>query len=146
MFIAPCSGVGQGAGIRLAVEQEAHRLGIKLNVRLRFSSYPQLAQAVQHLGVAAIMPKLAAASFDEKIVRAVPLPFLGTLSRQVSLVWNRKAAEVRPAMAKYGRLLPTTFRMGTRFCNFLIGLQKPKTSLEPAAPGLIPGDPLRSAS
>lgn len=99
------------AGVRHAVEQEAHRAGIKLNVRLRFSSYPQLAQAVQSLGVAAIMPKLAAASFKEAEVRAVPLPFLGTLSRQVSLVWNRKTAEVRPAIAKYGRLLPAIFRM-----------------------------------
>ena len=99
------------AGIRHAVEQEAHRAGIKLNVRLRCSSYPQLAQAVQNLGVAAIMPKLAAAAFKEADVRAVPLPFLGTLSRQVSLVWNRNTAEMRPAIAKYGRLLPAIFRM-----------------------------------
>ena len=101
-------------GIRKAVEQEAHRIGIKLNVRLRFSSYPQLAQAVQNLGVAAIMPKLAAASFKESDVHVVTLPFLGALSRQVSLVWNRKSAEVRPAIAKYGRLLPAIFRMEGR--------------------------------
>jgi DNA-binding transcriptional LysR family regulator len=99
------------AGIRQAFEQEAQRNGIRLNVRLRFSSYPQLAQAVQNLGVAAIMPKLAAASFKQADVRAVPLPFLGALSRQVSLVWNRKTAEVRPAIAKYARLLPAMFRM-----------------------------------
>jgi len=102
------------AGIRKAVEQEAQRNGIKLNVRLRFSSYPQLAQAVQSLRVAAIMPKLAAASFRETDVRTVPLPFLGALSRQVSLVWNRKTAEVRPAIAKYARLLPPMFRMDGR--------------------------------
>jgi len=99
------------AGVRQALEQEAQRAGIKLNVRLRFSSYPQLAQAVQSLGVAAIMPKLAAASFKEAEVRAVPLPFLAALSRQVSLVWNRKTAEVRPAIAKHARLLPAIFRM-----------------------------------
>ncbi len=99
------------AGTRKAVEQEAHRNGIKLNVRLRFSSYPQLAQAVQNLGVAAIMPKLAVVAFKQSDVRAVPLPFLGALARQVSLVWNRKTAEVRPAIAKYARLLPSLFRM-----------------------------------
>ena len=98
-------------GIRQAIEQEAQRIGIKLDVRLRFSSYPQLAQAVQHLGVAAVMPKLAGASFEDTDVRAVPLPFLGDLSRQVALVWNRKMAEVRPAIAKYSRLLPAMFRM-----------------------------------
>jgi hypothetical protein len=44
----------------------------------------------------------------------VPLPFLGDLSRQVTLVWNRKMAEVRPAIAKYSRLLPAMFRMDGR--------------------------------
>jgi len=102
------------AGIRHAIEQEAQRTGIKLNVRLRFSSYPQLAQAVQNLGVAAIMPKLAAACFKGTDVRAVPLPFLAALSRQVSLIWNRKTAEVRSAITKYARLLPAMFRMDER--------------------------------
>jgi DNA-binding transcriptional LysR family regulator len=97
-------------GIRDAIEKEAQRHGFKLNVRLRFSSYPQLAHAVQNLGMAAVMPKLAEA-FKESSVRSVPLPFLASLSRQVSLIWNRKAAEVRPSIAKYARLLPAIFRM-----------------------------------
>jgi DNA-binding transcriptional LysR family regulator len=102
------------AGIRDAVEREANRMGIKLNVRLRFSSYPQLAQAVENLDVAVIMPRLATASFKGSSIRTVTLPFLGDLSRQVSLVWNRKTAEVRPAIAKYARLLPAIFRMDGR--------------------------------
>jgi len=107
----PLAMLDGSAGIREAVEKEAQRMGVKLNVRLRFSSYPQLAQAVQNLRVAAIMPKLAAASFDGTDVRVVPMPFLGDLSRQVSLIWNRKAAEVRPAIAQYSRLLTSMFRM-----------------------------------
>ncbi|MGP8240006.1 MAG: LysR substrate-binding domain-containing protein, partial [Limisphaerales bacterium] len=107
----PLAMLDGGASIRQAIEKEAQRLGIKINVRLRFSSYPQLAQAVQNLQVAAIMPKLAAASFHGSNVRSVPLPFLGDLSRQVSLVWNRKAAEVRPAIARHARLLSAMFRM-----------------------------------
>ena len=99
------------ASIHQAVEQEAQRVGAKLNVRLRFSSYPQLAHAVSSLGVAAIMPRLAQTSLGGQGVRAVPLPFLAALSREVSLVWNRKLAEVRPAIAKYSRLLPSIFRM-----------------------------------
>jgi len=102
------------AGIREAVEKEAQRTGIKLNVRLRFSSYPQLAQAVQNLDVAAIMPELASASFDSTKVRMATLPFLTALSRQVSFVWNRKTAELRPAIAKYSRLLPAMFRIESR--------------------------------
>jgi len=76
--------------------------------------YPQLAQAVQTLGVAAIMPELASTSFEGANVRVVQLPFLGDLSRQVTLVWNRRMAEVRPAIAKYSRLLPAMFRMEGR--------------------------------
>jgi hypothetical protein len=38
----------------------------------------------------------------------------GDLSRQVALVWNRKMAEVRPAIAKYSRLLPAMFRLDGR--------------------------------
>ena len=99
------------AGIRQAIEREAQRVGAKLNVRLRFSSYPQLAQAVANLEVAAIMPRLAETSLQGAGVRAIALPFLSGLSRQVCLVWNRRVAEVRPAIAKYSRLLPSIFRM-----------------------------------
>lgn len=102
------------AAVRKALEEEAHHAGLKLNVRLRFSSYPQLAQAVQNLGVAAIMPKLASGSFKDSAVRVIPLPFLSGLSRQVSLVWNRKAADVRPAIAEYALLLPAISRMDAR--------------------------------
>jgi DNA-binding transcriptional LysR family regulator len=102
------------AGLREAIEKEAQRHGFKLNVRLRFSSYPQLAQAVSNLGVAAVMPRLAASTFANAPVRAVSLPFLNALSRQVCLVWNRRSAEVRPAIAKYSRLLPSIFRMDGR--------------------------------
>jgi DNA-binding transcriptional LysR family regulator len=110
----PLAMLDGSAGIRQAVEEEAQRVGVKLNVRLRFSSYPQLAQAVSNLEVAAIMPRLAEASFGDNEVRSVPLPFLSSLSRQVSLIWNRKVAEVRPAVARYSRLLPSIFRMPGR--------------------------------
>jgi DNA-binding transcriptional LysR family regulator len=110
----PLAMLDGSAGIREAIEQEALRVGAKLNVRLRFSSYPQLAQAISNLEVAAIMPRLAEPAFDGKGVRAVPLPFLTALSRNLSLVWNRRVAEVRPAIARYSRLLPSMFRMQAR--------------------------------
>lgn len=110
----PLAMLDGSAGIRQAIELEAQRIDAKLNVRLRFSSYPQLAQAVANLEVAAIMPRVAESSFADKEVRAIALPFLSALSRQVSLVWNRKTAEVRPAVAKYSRLFPSIFRMPGR--------------------------------
>jgi DNA-binding transcriptional LysR family regulator len=106
----PLAMLDGSAGVRQAIDREAQKAGIKLNVRLRFSSYPQLAQAVTNLEVAAIMPRLAEPAFKGSPVRAVSLPFLSELSRQVSLVWNRKAAEVRPAIARYSRLLVPIFR------------------------------------
>jgi DNA-binding transcriptional LysR family regulator len=107
----PLAMLDGGASIRQSIQKEAQRLGIKLHVRLRFSSYPQLAQTVQNLKMAAVMLKLAVSSFHGSNVRSIGLPFLNDLSRQVSLVWNRKAAEVRPAIAKYARLLSAMFQM-----------------------------------
>ena len=97
------------ARTRRVLEQEAQRLKMRLNVRLRFSSYPQLAQAVSSLEVAAIMPRLAETCFEGKHVRAIPMSFLSPLSSQICLIWNRKLAEVRPAITKYSRLLPSIF-------------------------------------
>ena len=96
-------------GIWQALENEASKKRLKLNVRLRFSSYPQLAQAVQSMNVAAIMPKLAGPSLDAAKIQCVSLPFLNALARQVSLVWNKSMAEVRPAIEIYSRLLPPIF-------------------------------------
>jgi DNA-binding transcriptional LysR family regulator len=110
----PLAMLDGGESIREALEKEAQRTGSKPDVRLRFSSYPQLAQAVQNLNVAAIMPRLASAAFVDTHVRSLSLPFLTGLSRQVSFVWNRKIAEVRPAIAKYSRLLPAIFRIEGR--------------------------------
>lgn len=107
----PLATLEGSATMREALEREAQREGLKLNIRLRFSSYPQLAQAVQTLGVAAIMPKLAAATLDPNTVRPIALPFLNALSRDVCLVWNKKMAELRPAISKYSRLLPAMFRL-----------------------------------
>jgi DNA-binding transcriptional LysR family regulator len=110
----PLAMLDGSTGIREAIEREAQRVGVKLNVRMRFSSYPQLAQAVPNLEMAAIMPQLAETSFGDKAVRIVALPFLSALSRQVSLVWNRKVGELRPAVARYSRLFPSVFRMPAR--------------------------------
>jgi len=96
--------------IREALEQEGRKHRLKLNIRMRFSSYPQLAQAVQSLKVAAVMPTLAACCFPAGNMEMVRLPFLDKLSRRLSLAWNRKQADVRPAVAKYSGILAEMFR------------------------------------
>ena len=106
----PLATLNGSSRLRRALEQEAEERHLKLEIRLRFSSYPQLAQAVQSLKVAAIMPTLAAQSLPPGSFQLIRLPFLDTLSRQLSLVWNTKLAEVRPAIELYSKVLAAAFR------------------------------------
>jgi DNA-binding transcriptional LysR family regulator len=96
--------------LRQALEDEAQQHHLRLDVRLRFSSYPQLAQALQTMKVAAIMPTLAAPALAAGTFRLVRLPFLDARSRQLCLAWNGKLAEVRPAINTYAKALATVFR------------------------------------
>ena len=106
----PLAVIQGSLSIRRALKEEAGKHGLRLDIRLRFSSYPQLAQAVQTLKVAAIMPTLAAQSMPAGSYQVRQLPFLKKLSRPLSLVWNEKLAEVRPALANYAKVLALAFR------------------------------------
>ena len=106
----PLAVLNGSSEIRQALEEEAQKRKIKLEIRLRFSSFPQLAQAVQTVKVAAIMPTLAAGSLTPGNFQMIRLPFLDGHSRRLSLVWNKPLAEVRPALATYSTVLANAFR------------------------------------
>lgn len=91
-----------GETILKSIEAEATRTKSQLNIRLRLSSYPQMAAAVREGLVAAVMPTLARATLPESDVTQITQPFLNRLSRRIHLVWNRSVAEVRPVIAKAG--------------------------------------------
>jgi DNA-binding transcriptional LysR family regulator len=95
-------------GVREAVEKECARRKLKLNNQFSFSSYPQLAQAICHMNVAAIMPTLAAESVDSGKVHRIHLPFLDALTRNIHLVWDRRMADVRPVIDQYSKLFART--------------------------------------
>jgi DNA-binding transcriptional LysR family regulator len=95
-------------GVRAAVEAECRQRGFEPEIRFCFSSYPQLAHAVQHLRVAAILPTLAGPALAGTDVRPVGLPFLKALTRDIHLVWSKRMADVRPAIGEYSKL----FRAG----------------------------------
>ncbi len=97
--------------VRQALDGVAHAHGLKLDIRLRLSSYPQLATAVQCQDAAAVMPTLAASVFPAGSVCVVRLPFLAKLSRRLSLVWSRKVAGIRPSVAGYADVLAKLFTM-----------------------------------
>jgi DNA-binding transcriptional LysR family regulator len=96
--------------VRQALEADAEKHKYQLNIRLQLSSYPQLAQAVQTMNVAAIMPTLASQSLPAGSFKLLRLPVLDTLSRQIILAWSKKLAEVRPAIEQYSMKLTAVFR------------------------------------
>jgi DNA-binding transcriptional LysR family regulator len=99
------------SSVRQVLEETARKQRFKLDVRLRLSSYPQLAAAVQRLNLGAVMPTLAAAAMAGDKVRMIQVPCMAKLARQVFLVWNRKTADVRPSISAYAKILATLFRM-----------------------------------
>ncbi len=92
------------------LEETASRQQINLDIRLRLSSYPQLAASVVHLEMAAVMPILTTSSLPIDSIQAIWIPCMDKLSRQVSLIWNRKSADIRPKILTYSTILSTLFK------------------------------------
>ena len=95
---------GNGRLVRCLKEQ-AQILGIRLNVELACSSYTQAAEAVRRLGLAAVLPVIAASAFDPDEVEHVKLPFLRELACPMALAWNGRVAAIRPAVGSASRML-----------------------------------------
>jgi DNA-binding transcriptional LysR family regulator len=93
-----------------AIEREARKRKLRLNVRLRLSSYPQLVQAVRCLGLAAILPTLAGESLEADHVQLRRLPVLDSLAREIFLVWNAKASALRPSLTRYAKCFTRVLR------------------------------------
>lgn len=98
-----------GETIQRVLDRLAHAHELKLDVRLRLTSYPQLVTAVRQQHVAAFLPVLAAEAFPPGSVRMVKLPFMAELARSLSLVWNPQVAEIRPAVAAHAKVLAGAF-------------------------------------
>lgn len=95
-----------------AVESWAREAGVALRVGLRCTSLVQVAAAVEHLGMAAVLPVWAAAAFSADRVRQVPLAALAALRTPLRLVWSRRQAEVRPVLVPLARLLSSMLAGG----------------------------------
>ena len=105
----PLARLHGGDTVQRVLEAVAQKHELKLDVRLRLTSHPQIVTAVRQQMAAAIMPTLAADSFPPESVRMVKLPFMSELSRSLTLVWNGKAAEIRPSVANYAKVLASVF-------------------------------------
>ena len=106
----PLAILDSSLGIKEALDEAGQNFKFRPDIRFRFSSYPQLAQAVSCLKVAAIMPAFAAEVLTAKEVAEIRFPFLDDLTRELRLVWHRKAAEIRPNLATYAKLLASELK------------------------------------
>jgi DNA-binding transcriptional LysR family regulator len=106
----PLAELAGSSSISAALEQEARKRRLTLDLRWRFSSYPQLAQALLCLKVGVVMPTLAQDSLPAGAYELIRLPFLDQLTRRLALVWNRKLVDVRPALQTYSQAFAMLFR------------------------------------
>ena len=75
-------------------------LGLELSPALACQSFPQTLVAVRSGRFAAILPRIALQDFDQGKILRVKDPHLHALNRPLALVWNPRAARVRPQFPK----------------------------------------------
>lgn len=83
-----------------ALEEEAERLSIKLNIRLGCESFPQACRAVLSGYYAAILPSMASAELDAKNYAQFPVPLLKGQERMICVAWNPRLIRTRPEFEK----------------------------------------------
>lgn len=85
----------EGSEVTSALERDATKRKIALDVCLRGSSYSQLVEAVKSFSCAAVIPNLVTKSLGQNTV-GFPLPALKPYSRTLVLAWNPKHCALRP--------------------------------------------------
>ena len=98
-----------GSEIAAAVEAEAEKKGVRLNVCLRGSSYAQLIEVVRQIGCATVLPTFATQSL-ESTSHIITLSALRTFTRPMVLAWNPRSCALRPAVKKAIESLTDTLR------------------------------------
>jgi DNA-binding transcriptional LysR family regulator len=76
-----------------------------LQVRLRCTSFPQVAEAVRHLGLAAVLPVWAESAFVAGEVIKLDLPILKPLRTPLRLAWSKRREATRPEIARLGQIM-----------------------------------------
>ncbi|MEQ1860621.1 MAG: LysR family transcriptional regulator [Chthoniobacteraceae bacterium] len=92
--------ISRGGQFRAQLESSAARAGWPLRFVLHCSSSTESAAAVRHGSHAAILPTIAAATFDPSLVRRFALPFLDDYGRTLAVAWNPRLVETRPLVGR----------------------------------------------
>jgi DNA-binding transcriptional LysR family regulator len=101
---------GEGA-FRASLEKAAMKGKMRLSFSLTCSSFPQAAKALQSERYAAILPSIAIAELDQSRFAAIPAPFLKSQAREICLIWNPRAANLRPAAVEVRKHLASLLRI-----------------------------------
>lgn len=88
-----------GSEIAAAIEAEAEKKGVRLDVCLRGSSYAQLIEVVRQIGCATVLPTFATQPL-ESTSDIIALPALRAFTRPMVLAWNPRSRALRPAVEK----------------------------------------------
>jgi len=107
----PLGQLSDSKTIARALAGEARRTDCRLDIRYRFSSYPQLARAILDGNVAGVMPAIALTNLPNGTVSALKLPFLDELTREVRLAWSIPMAEVRLSIGRVAKTLAAAWRV-----------------------------------
>jgi DNA-binding transcriptional LysR family regulator len=79
--------------------------GTTIEVRLRCTSLPQVAEAVRHLGLAAVLPVWAGSAFAAGEVVKLDLPILKPLRTPLRLAWSKRQEATRPEIARIAQVI-----------------------------------------
>ena len=107
MPLATIAGEGM---FRASLEKEALKGKTQFKFSLLCSSFPQAAKALQSERYAAILPSIASVELDPRRFVAIPAPFLKAQAREVCLIWNPRAENLRPQMLDVKNHLSKFFR------------------------------------
>lgn len=89
--------IGPGR-FRSNLMRKARKHDPPLTFALCCSTFPQAARALRSGRFAAVLPTIARQELTSEQFLSIPIPFFETESREICLIWNPRAAELRPKL------------------------------------------------
>ena len=100
-----------GGQFTSSLQQAMNRTGIAPEIILRCKSFPQAAAAMRREACGAILPDIAREDLPEETFKAIEIPFLKEISRDISLVWNKRLEEVRDGSGHFAMQLTDLLKL-----------------------------------
>jgi DNA-binding transcriptional LysR family regulator len=101
---------GEGS-FRKDLSELLRKKRLTLNIAVECASFPLAAQAIEHGGVAAILPSIAGPDLARFGLKELRVPWFDSLKREVCLAWNPRALRVRPMLEQAQKSFQETFQI-----------------------------------